>query len=56
MCTIIHLHLSFRYLAVFKVFYVSLYAHVRYTVTDSKHRFVKSRSTVTNLACYLNAI
>ena len=36
--------------------YDSLYIHVRNTISGSQHGFVRCRSTVSNLACYLNSI
>ena len=39
-----------------KLVYDSLYNHVRNTISGSHHGFVKCRSTVSNLACYLDSI
>ena len=36
--------------------YDSLYNHVRNTISGSHHGFVKCRSTVFNLVCYLDSI
>ena len=39
-----------------KLVYDSLYNHVCNTISGSQHGFVKCRSTVSNLACYLDSI
>ena len=52
------LSLYYRYLLKFfeKVVYDFLYNHVRNTISDSQHGFVRCRSTVSYLACYLDSI
>ena len=48
------LSLLYRYLVEF--LRNSLYNHVCNTISGSQHGFVKCRSTVSNLACYLDSI
>ena len=39
-----------------KVVYDSLYNHMRNTISDSQHGFMKCRNVVSNLSCYLDSI